>query len=285
MKKFKTIVAIALTAFSLVSYGFAAEPCKTEVESSANHLNEKATKMRVVKTKDYDEMCQQIASYVKEQIDAKPDSFLVVATGSTYLGVYKQLVDLYNNEQIDFSKAVTFNLDEYAGIAPDNPQSYTYYMHTNFFDKVNISPENTHLPDGLASDRAAECHRYQALFEKYGSTDLQFLGLGHNGHIAFNEPGDCFITGVHCAKLNDSTIQANKRFFEKEQDVPRFAYTMGIGNIFSSKKIVIAVSDPAKAKILKEAFYGSITPSVPASILQLHNNVTIIGTEDALALL
>lgn len=200
MKKFKTIVAIALTAFSLVPYGFAAEPCKTEVESSANHLNEKATKMRVVKTKDYDEMCQQIASYVKEQIDAKPDSFLGVATGSTYLGVYKQLVDLYNNGQIDFSKSVTFNLDEYAGIAP----------------------ENTHLPDGLASDRAAECHKYQALFEKYGSTDLQLLGLGHNGHIAFNEPDDCFITDVHCAKLNDSTIQANKRFFEKEQDVPRF---------------------------------------------------------------
>lgn len=286
MKKIAIFVSTALLASNLVPHSFASEPKEFFLTPcSAESANEKLSGITVIKTKNYDEMCEKIASQIKDQVNIKSESVLGVATGSTYLGVYKHLVDLYNDGQIDFSKVSTLNLDEYADIDPNNPQSYTYYMHTNFFDKINILPENTYLPNALASNQDAECKRYQSLFDKYGPLDLQLLGLGHNGHIAFNEPGSCFTQGVHCAKLNDRTIQANKRFFDKEEDVPRFAYTVGIKNIFSAKKIIIAVSDPAKAKILREAFYGPITPNVPASILQLHNNVTIIGTEDALALL
>ncbi|MCL2767794.1 MAG: glucosamine-6-phosphate deaminase, partial [Synergistaceae bacterium] len=203
---------------------------------------------------------------------------------STPIGIYKQLAEWYVAGDLDFSKTVSVNLDEYVGLAPDNPQSYRYYMDNNFFRHVNIKPENTHLPNGLAADRTEECSRYEAVIRSCGGINIQLLGIGHNGHIGFNEPGTAFEVNTHCVSLSESTIRANSRFFDRESEVPRFAYTMGIRTIMQARCIVIIASGADKAQILKNSFSGPVTPQVPASVLQLHNDVILVGDGEALSL-
>ena len=239
--------------------------------------------MRIYKAKDYEEMSRKAAGIVSAQIIMKPDCVLGLATGSTPLGLYKQLIEWYRNGDLDFSGVRTVNLDEYKGISRENDQSYYYFMHQNLFDHVNIPIENTHLPNGMEPDSEKECRRYEELIQSMGSVDLQLLGIGHNGHIGFNEPADAFDKLVHCVNLTQSTIEANKRFFASAEEVPKQAYTMGIQTIMRSKKILIIANGEGKADIVRDAFFGPITPRVPASILQLHNDVTLVADEAALS--
>lgn len=239
--------------------------------------------MRIYKAKDYEEMSRKAAGIVSAQIIMKPDCVLGLATGSTPVGLYKQLIEWYRNGDLDFSGVRTVNLDEYKGISRENEQSYYYFMHQNLFDHVNIPAGNTHLPDGMEPDSEKECRRYEELIQSMGSVDLQLLGIGHNGHIGFNEPADAFDKLVHCVNLTQSTIEANKRFFASVEEVPRQAYTMGIQTIMRSKKILIIANGEGKADIVRDAFFGPITPMVPASVLQLHNDVTLVADEAALS--
>ncbi len=237
--------------------------------------------MHFSKTSDYESMSRKAANIISAQIIIKPDSVLGLATGSSPIGTYKQLVSWYEKGDLDFSQIRTVNLDEYIGLSPEDSQSYYYFMKENLFKHVNIDVRNTNIPNGLASDIEKECARYNEVIRNIGGVDLQLLGLGHNGHIGFNEPNDTFEKETHCIDLTDTTIQANARLFDNPDDVPRQALTMGIKTILQAKKILVIVSGKDKASIVKEAFYGPVTPKVPASILQLHDNVTIIGDEDA----
>lgn len=213
----------------------------------------------------------------------KPDCVLGLATGSTPIGTYKQLIDWYNKGDLDFSEVKTVNLDEYKGLSRDNDQSYYYFMYNNLFKHINIKLENTNVPNGTEPDSEKECSRYDDVINSLGGADLQLLGLGHNGHIGFNEPDDTFAKTTHCVDLQESTIEANKRFFADINDVPRQAYTMGIKTIMQAKKILLVVSGEDKAEILREVLTGPITPKVPASILQLHNDVIVVADEAALS--
>ena len=239
--------------------------------------------MRICRATDYNDMSRKAANYIGALIINKPDCVLGLATGSTPIGTYKNLVAGYENGDYDFSNVRSVNLDEYKGLPKENEQSYYYFMHEHLFNHVNIKEENTNVPDGTQPDGEKECARYEELIRSLGGVDLQLLGLGHNGHIGFNEPADAFDKTTHCVDLTESTIEANKRFFESEDDVPRQAYTMGIKNIMQAKKILVVVSGEDKAAILKEVLYGPITPEVPASILQLHNDVTIVADAAALS--
>ena len=239
--------------------------------------------MKIIKAKDYNDMSRKAANIISAQVIMKPDCVLGLATGSTPIGTYKQLIEWYRNGDLDFSGVRTVNLDEYKGISRENDQSYYYFMHQNLFDHVNIPAGNTHLPDGMEPDSEKECRRYEELIQSMGSVDLQLLGIGHNGHIGFNEPADAFDKLVHCVNLTQSTIEANKRFFASADDVPRQAYTMGIGTIMRAKKILLIVNGEAKADIVAKAFFGPVTPQVPASILQMHPDVTIVADEAALS--
>lgn len=240
--------------------------------------------MRIIKAKDYNDMSRKAANIISAQIIMKPDCVLGLATGSTPIGTYKQLIEWYKKGDLDFSQVKSVNLDEYRGLPRDNDQSYYYFMHDNLFNHVNIKEENTNVPNGMNMDAEAECKRYDALVKELGGADIQLLGLGHDGHIGFNEPCDHFIKGTNCVDLTQQTIEANKRFFASIDDVPKQAYTMGIGTIMSAKKILIIVSGKDKAEIVKKAFFGPITPTVPASILQLHDDVVVICDEDAMSL-
>lgn len=239
--------------------------------------------MRIYRTKNSADMSREAANIISAQIIMKPDCVLGLATGSTPIGLYKQLIEWYQKGDLDFSEVRTVNLDEYKGISRENDQSYYYFMHQNLFDHVNIPEGNTHLPDGMALDPEKECDRYNNLIQSMGGVDLQLLGIGHNGHIGFNEPGDSFDKQVHCVNLTESTIEANKRFFASADEVPRQAYTMGIGNILQAKKILIVANGEGKAEIVKKAFFGPVTPQVPASILQLHQDVVLVADEAALS--
>ena len=239
--------------------------------------------MRIYCGKNYDEMSRKAANIISAQIITKPNCVLGLATGSTPIGTYKQLVEWYEKGDLDFSEVTSVNLDEYRGLSGDNDQSYRYFMNTNLFNHVNIDKSRTYVPNGLEEDSRKACEEYDQIIEQVGGVDLQLLGLGHNGHIGFNEPADCFAKGTNCVDLTERTIEANKRFFEKESDVPRQAYTMGIQTIMRAKKILIVVSGEDKADIVEKAFAGPITPQVPASILQLHNDVTLVGDEAALS--
>lgn len=207
---------------------------------------------------------------------------LGLATGSSPVGTYQQLIEWYKKGDLDFSQVTSINLDEYKGLGPDNDQSYRYFMNTNLFNHVNINKNHTFVPDGLEKDSDKACSEYNHIITREGGIDLQLLGLGHNGHIGFNEPGAAFEKETHCVDLTESTIEANKRFFDSEESVPKQAYTMGIKSIMQAKKILVIVSGESKAEILKEVLHGPITPAVPASILQLHNDVTIVADEAAL---
>ena len=237
--------------------------------------------MKIIKTKDYADMSRKAANIIAAQVIMKPDCVLGLATGSTPIGTYKELIKAYENGDLDFSLVKTANLDEYRGLEKTNDQSYDYFMKDNLFNHININFENLNIPNGEKPDAEEECARYEAVVKALGGQDLQLLGMGHNGHIGFNEPADEFPKVTHCVDLQESTIQANKRFFEKVEDVPTQAYTMGIGTIMQAKKILVVASGADKAEIVKKAFFGPITPQVPASILQLHPDVTVVVDEAA----
>ena len=239
--------------------------------------------MRIVETKDYDDMSRKAANIISAQVILKPDSVLGLATGSSPIGTYDQLVDWYDKGDLDFSQVRSVNLDEYRGLDRENDQSYYYFMHKHLFDRVNINVDNTNVPDGTEPDAEKECKRYEELIRSYGGVDLQLLGLGHNGHIGFNEPAASFAPETHCVDLTESTIEANKRFFASADDVPRQAYTMGIGTIMRARKILVVVSGEDKAEIVAKAFFGEVIPEVPASILQFHSDVTIVADAAALS--
>lgn len=239
--------------------------------------------MKIYKAADYREMSRMAANVIAAQVIMKPDSVLGLATGSTPIGTYEKLVEKNQAGDLDFSRVKTVNLDEYKGLLRTNDQSYYYFMHENLFDKVNIDQANTHLPDGTKEDSEKECAAYEEVIRSLGGVDLQLLGLGHNGHIGFNEPAEAFEKETHCVDLQESTIEANKRFFASADDVPRQAYTMGIGTIMRAKKILVVVSGEDKADIVAKAFFGPVTPKVPASILQMHGDVTIVADVAALS--
>lgn len=239
--------------------------------------------MKIYKAANYKEMSRKAANILSAQVIMKPNCVLGLATGSTPIGTYEQLVEWYQKGDLDFSEVTTVNLDEYKGLPITNDQSYYYFMHQHLFDRVNINPENTHLPNGMEADSEKECRRYEELIHSLGGVDLQLLGLGHNGHIGFNEPNEAFEKETHCVNLQERTIEANKRFFASADAVPRQAYTMGIKTIMHAKKILVVVSGADKAEIVKKAFFGPVTPKVPASILQMHNDVTLVADEAALS--
>ena len=239
--------------------------------------------MRIIKAKDYQELSTKAASILAAQVTLKPDSVLGLATGSTPIGTYDQLVERYERGEVDFSQITTVNLDEYKGLDKENDQSYAYFMNKHLFNRINVDKKRTHLPDGMAADAKKECERYEKLIEEVGGVDLQVLGIGYNGHIGFCEPAPFFEKKTVCLDLAEATIEANKRFFESADDVPRQAFTMGVGTIMKGKTLMMLVYGEGKADILAKALLGDITPEVPASILQLHPDVIIVGDEGALS--
>ena len=239
--------------------------------------------MNIIRAKDYQDMSRKAANIISAQIIMKPDCVLGLATGSTPVGTYRQLIEWYEKGDLDFSRVSTVNLDEYRGLTHIDPQSYYYFMQENLFDHVNIDKAATHVPDGTNPDAADACAKHEQIIKSLGGIDLQLLGLGNNGHIGFNEPDRVFTKGTHCVSLAESTIEANKRFFASADDVPKQAYTMGIKTIMQAKKILIVANGEGKADIVRDAFFGPITPQVPASVLQLHNDVTIVADEAALS--
>ena len=239
--------------------------------------------MKIYKVKDYEEMSRKAAAVIASQIISKPDSVLGLATGSTPIGTYKHLVAAYKAGDLDFSQIKSANLDEYRGLTKDNDQSYYYFMNNHLFQHVNIDPANTNIPDGTNNDPDAECARYEEVIKSLGGVDLQLLGLGHDGHMGFNEPCDHFDKITHCVDLTEMTIEANKRFFASADDVSRQAYTMGCGTIMRAKKILILVSGADKADILYQVVNGPVTPQVPASLLQFHPDVILIADEAAMS--
>ena len=241
--------------------------------------------MKIYACPDYQAMSRRAAAIIAAQVTLKPDCVLGLATGSTPIGAYAQLVKWYQQGDLSFAQVKSANLDEYRGLAPDHDQSYRYFMQHNLFDHVDIKPENTNVPNGMAADPGAECSRYDQVIQDLGGVDLQLLGMGHNGHIGFNEPADEFVRETHVVDLTESTIQANARFFASADEVPRQAMTMGIQTIMQARKVLVAVSGQGKAEIVKKAFTGPVTPQVPASILQMHPDVILVGDKAALSLL
>lgn len=233
---------------------------------------------------DYKELSKKAASLVAGQILAKPDSILGFATGSTPEGMYAELVKMYEAGEINFKNVESFNLDEYCGLDKNHNQSYHYFMNKHLFSKINMLPNNIRIPNGLTDNMFDECLTYEENIDMCLQIDLQILGLGHNGHIGFNEPSDHFSYQTHCVELSQSTREANARFFEGGIDeVPTHAITMGIGTILRTKRILLLVSGSSKAKILKKVLKGTVTPQVPASILRFHDDVIVIADKEAAA--
>lgn len=225
------------------------------------------------------------ANTLADVVKSKPDAVLGLATGSSPIEMYNELAERNSRGEISFKNVKSVNLDEYVGLAPDHDQSYAYFMNKNLFDKIDIDKRNTNLPSGLAKDPVAECRRYDAVVESMGGIDIQVLGIGLNGHIGFNEPADAFTEGTGLVDLTDSTIEANSRFFEKKSDVPTQAFSMGVGQIMSAKKILLIATGAAKAEILEAALFGEVTPRVPASILQTANDVVVCADRAALSVI
>lgn len=241
--------------------------------------------MRIIKTKDYNELSLRGARLIAAQILVKPHSILGLATGSSPIGVYENLVAEHQAGILDFSKIRTVNLDEYWGLDPSHDQSYRYFMDFHLFDKVNINKENTRVPNGKASNPQEECEAYSQYIQDIGGIDLQLIGIGSNGHIGFNEPADHFTCGTHVAELTAQTLEDNKRFFPSIDQVPTKAVTMGIREIMQARSVVMVASGKNKAQAVKDSLTGKITPAVPGSILQLHPNFTLVADEEALSLL
>ena len=239
--------------------------------------------MRIYLEADYAAMSRRAANLIAAEVIRRPNCVLGLATGSTPIGTYENLIARNRAGDLSFREVRTVNLDEYKGLAPTHDQSYRYFMQHNLFDHVDILPENTNVPDGLAADPNAECARYDALVAALGYADLQLLGLGNNGHIGFNEPCDRFVKETHVVDLTESTISANARFFASEDDVPRQALTMGIGCIMAARRVLLIASGAAKADAVYKMVCGPITPACPASILQLHSDVVLVADKDALS--
>ena len=239
--------------------------------------------MKIYAAKDYNDMSRKAGNLIAAQIIMKPDAVLGLATGSTPVGTYQCLTEWYKAGTLSFKTVRSVNLDEYVGLAPDHDQSYRYFMQSNLFGHVDINPANTRVPDGLTRDAKAFCDEYDAFIRAQGYVDLQLLGIGRNGHIGFNEPGSVFVRGTNCVQLTQSTIDANKRFFAREEDVPRKAYTMGIGGIMMARRVVLVACGEDKAEAVAKTVSGPITPEVPASILQLHRDFVLIADEAALS--
>lgn len=229
-------------------------------------------------------MSRKAANIISAQVILKPNCVLGLATGDSPIGTYDQLIDWYKKGDVDFSEVSTYNLDEYFGIADDDPQSYHYFMNKHFFDHINIDPKNVHVPAGSNTDVDEVCASFDKMVADAGFCDLQLLGIGRNGHIGFNEPDDVFSKGTHCVNLTESTIEANSRLFEREEDVPRRAYTMGVQTIMNARSILVVANGVKKAQAVHDMCFGPVTPQCPASILQLHTNVTIVADNEALAL-
>ncbi len=236
--------------------------------------------MKLIETASYEKLSRSAANLISAQVILKPDSVLGLATGSSPLGTYRQLITWYEKGDVDFDRVISVNLDEYVGLSTKDAQSYRHFMNENFFNHINIRPENTFVPDGCAKNLDAACKAYDAHIEAVGGIDLQLLGIGLDGHIGFNEPDDVFVKNTHVVTLDPSTIRANARFFENEAQVPRRAITMGMVSIMQAKKIVLIANGAAKRDILEKAFFGPITPRIPASILQLHPDITVIYSEN-----
>lgn len=232
--------------------------------------------MRIYTCEDYAAMSRRAADILAAQIILKPDCVLGLATGSTPVGAYAQLAAWHREGVLSFAQVRSVNLDEYRGLSGGHPQSYRHFMQKHLFRLVDIDPQNTHIPDGQAADPAVECARYDAVIRALGGVDLQLLGLGHNGHIGFNEPGRAFEKTTHRVKLGESTIRANARFFASMDEVPKEAVTMGIKSIMQAKKILLIASGEDKREIMEKALFGPVTPDVPASILQLHPDLTVV---------
>ena len=242
--------------------------------------------MKIIRAKDYKDMSRKAANIISAQVIMKPNCVLGLATGGTPVGTYAQLVDWYNKGDLDFSEVTTVNLDEYRGLPKEHPESYWSFMHRNLFDHVNIDPAHINLPDGTNLDAEAECKRYDEVIRSVGGVDLQLLGIGHDGHIGFNEPHDAFDLGTHCVDLTQETIEANKRFFDGNVDlVPKQAYTMGIKTIMQARKVLVVANGLAKAKAVKAVVSGPVTPECPGSILQMHPDCILVADEEALSLL
>lgn len=237
--------------------------------------------MKILVVKNYDEMSKVAAKELAGVISKKPEATLGLATGGTPVGMYKELIDMHKNGELDFSKVTTVNLDEYVGLSGEHDQSYRYFMDSNLFNHVNIRKEYTYVPNGLAEDMLKECVNYDKRIEELGGIDVQVLGIGSNGHIGFNEPSDTLSLGTHVTDLAESTIEANSRYFVSKEEVPTKALTMGLGAIMKAKKILLMVSGESKAEIMDKVVNGKITTQVPASFLQMHKDVVLIIDEDA----
>ena len=232
--------------------------------------------MKIITANNYNDLSRKAANIISAQVILKPHCVLGLATGSTPIGTYKQLIDWYKKGDIDFSNVTSVNLDEYCGISGENPQSYRYFMNTNLFDHININKEKTYVPNGLASDYEEECLRYDNLINDLGGIDLQLLGIGHNGHIGFDEPDIAFEKTTHIVDLDQTTIEANSRFFQTIDEVPKQAITMGIKSIMHARHVLLVANGKDKEEIIHKALFGPITPDVPASILQLHPDLTVV---------
>ena len=235
-------------------------------------------KMYIYREETYEKMSRRAANIISAQVIQKPDAVLGLATGSSPLGVYKQLIEWYNKGDLDFKDVKSVNLDEYYGLSPEHDQSYRYFMNSNFFNHINIDKKNTYVPNGMSENWQTECENYDKLIRSLGGIDLQLLGIGFNGHIGFNEPSDHFELGTRRVTLTESTLKANSRFFPNG-GMPTHALTMGFKSILSAKRILL-IAGPEKYDIVKRALKGPVTPEVPASILQLHDDVSVVYTAD-----
>lgn len=241
--------------------------------------------MNLMIQKDYEAMSLEAARLIGAQVRLYPTSVLGLATGSTPIGCYQELIRMHREEGLDFSAITTINLDEYIGLGPDHEQSYRYFMNEHFFSHINIQEEETHVPSGIAEDPDEEAMRYEEMIEMLGGIDLQLLGIGPNGHFGFNEPADFYTAESHRVQLTENTIDANSRFFESREEVPKQAITLGVGQIMKAAKIILLVNGKHKAEALKNSLMGPITPRCPASILQIHPDLTVICDEEAASLL
>lgn len=241
--------------------------------------------MKIYIAKDYADLSRKAANIISAQVIMKPDAVLGLATGSTPVGAYRQLIERYEEGDLDFSRVSSVNLDEYQGLSGEHNQSYRYFMNHNLFNHINIKKENTHVPNGLASDAEEECLRYNNIIKSMSGIDLQLLGIGENGHIGFNEPGTVFEKETHLVTLTEHTRECNARFFDSPGEVPTHAFTMGIKSIMSAKKILMLAAGENKAKALFDSIFGPVVPEVPASVLQFHNDCVVIGDEAAFSLI
>lgn len=241
--------------------------------------------MNVIVTKNYDELSKVAAKEMADVVKNNPKAILGLATGGSPIGMYKELIRMNKEGEIDFSKVTTVNLDEYVGLSGEHPQSYRYFMNDNLFNHINIDKKNTYVPNGLAKNIEEECKNYDNKIAQLGGTDVQLLGIGNNGHIAFNEPDETLISGTHLTNLTENTIEANARFFDSIDEVPKTALTMGLGEIMKSKKIIVIASGESKAEAVKAMASGKISTNMPVSMLQMHRDVVVIVDEAAAKLL